>query len=178
MRSTKGQVVTNDPKNKELAPPNQNATPKKPSRVGRPFAASYPEGQQSRSPNLSASSGLSGGGVRESPTANGNHQPNRPGPGVPLDPKDLLEAFWSGQPQVVFEAIQKFVQGYQALDKEAAQLRFKVNFGSEKCSKCDGLRAGPHVVATCYQVRECRYTNIKEPGYVETNPLAHLMSDD
>jgi hypothetical protein len=41
-------------------------------------------------------------------------------------------------------------------------MRYKLNFGTERCLDCDGLRAGPGVVATCFQVQQCNYTNIKE----------------
>lgn len=46
--------------------------------------------------------------------------------------------------------------------QEAAQARFKANFGTSQCEHCDGLKAGPGVVATCYQVQQCNFTNIKE----------------
>lgn len=45
---------------------------------------------------------------------------------------------------------------------EAAKARFLKNFGSELCESCDGLKAGPGVAATCFQVRQCFFGNIKE----------------
>lgn len=94
-----------------------------------------------------------------------------------MNPDDLLAAFQSGSPKVVYEAAQKFVSAFHALDKEAAQLRFRVNFGSEKCSKCEGLRAGPDVLATCFQIGECRYTNVKNPTTRQLGVLARLTDN-
>lgn len=45
--------------------------------------------------------------------------------------------------------------------QDAASARFKVNFGTSPCESCDGLKAGPDVVATCFQVKQCYYTNLK-----------------
>lgn len=45
--------------------------------------------------------------------------------------------------------------------QDAASARFKVNFGTSPCDSCDGLKAGPGVVATCFQVKQCYYTNLK-----------------
>lgn len=54
------------------------------------------------------------------------------------------------------------VEAHQALWNEAAHLRFQVNFATPACESCDGLKAGPGVVATCFQVRRCNYSNVKE----------------
>jgi hypothetical protein len=45
---------------------------------------------------------------------------------------------------------------------DASRLRFKLNFGSDVCEMCEGLRAGPGVIATCFQVKRCDFTNIRE----------------
>jgi hypothetical protein len=45
---------------------------------------------------------------------------------------------------------------------EAGQLRFRINFGTPICHNCTGLKAGPGVLATCFQVQQCNYANIKE----------------
>ena len=58
---------------------------------------------------------------------------------------------------------------------EAAKLRFRLNFGSEYCDNCDGLRAGPGVVATCFQVKQCNYTNFKD-GEVAPRHLRIIQS--
>lgn len=71
-------------------------------------------------------------------------------------------AFESGDPRRAFQAAGLVATRLLELDEEAARLRFQVNFGTPICTRCDGLRAGPGVVATCFQVRRCRYTNVKE----------------
>jgi hypothetical protein len=45
---------------------------------------------------------------------------------------------------------------------EAAKARFKANFGTEVCNHCQGLKAGPRVGATCFQMQACYYTNFGE----------------
>lgn len=44
---------------------------------------------------------------------------------------------------------------------EAGKARFEKNFGTARCESCEGLKAGPGVLATCFQVRQCFFTNIK-----------------
>ncbi len=41
-------------------------------------------------------------------------------------------------------------------------MRFRLNFGTPICDRCDGLKVGPGVVATCFQVRQCNYDNVKQ----------------
>ena len=82
--------------------------------------------------------------------------------GVPHDlAKAALKAFESGDPTQAFQATSDLIEAYRAQSAELAQLRFKVNFGSPICENCDGLRAGPGVIATCYQVKRCDYTNVR-----------------
>jgi len=45
---------------------------------------------------------------------------------------------------------------------EAARARFKTTFGTDRCNRCDGLKAGPGVAATCFQVKQCYYRNFKD----------------
>lgn len=49
----------------------------------------------------------------------------------------------------------------RALILEAAKARFEKNFATPRCDNCEGLKAGPGVAATCFQVRQCFFTNIK-----------------
>ena len=67
-----------------------------------------------------------------------------------------------GNAPVAYDAGMRLVSAYQALWHEAAQLRFRLNFGTPICERCDGLKAGPGVAATCYQVKLCNYGNVKE----------------
>ena len=73
-----------------------------------------------------------------------------------------LRSFQTGNPSEVYRHVQELAQAYQDSLDEAAELRFKLNFGSEICGSCEGLRAGPGVIATCYQVRKCNFSNVKE----------------
>lgn len=51
--------------------------------------------------------------------------------------------------------------------RDAAGARFDKNLGTSQCDHCDGLKAGPDVVATCFQTKLCYYTNVKAD---ETTP--------
>jgi hypothetical protein len=61
------------------------------------------------------------------------------------------------------------IKAFRALDVEVGKLRYKLNVGTARCENCDGLRAGPGVSATCFQVQRCDFTNVKEeavsPGH-------------
>ena len=63
---------------------------------------------------------------------------------------------------MAYDAGVRLASAYQALWTEAAQLRFRLNFGTPICDRCDGLKAGPGVSATCFQLRQCTYDNVKE----------------
>ena len=45
---------------------------------------------------------------------------------------------------------------------EASKSRFSLNFGSPRCVNCEGLKVGPGVVATCFQVSQCYFKNFKQ----------------
>jgi hypothetical protein len=45
---------------------------------------------------------------------------------------------------------------------EAASQRYRANFGTDTCLNCDGLKAGPGVIATCFQVRRCNFDSIHD----------------
>ena len=61
-----------------------------------------------------------------------------------------------------WEASQQLVEAYRTLEIEAAKLRYKLNFGTARCQNCEGLHAGPGVIATCFQVQRCNFTNVRE----------------
>lgn len=77
------------------------------------------------------------------------------------------------------DAGNRLVVAFRKLDVEAAQLRFRLNFGTPVCERCDGLKAGPGVVATCFQVRQCNYSNVKEGEITprQLRVLQNLLSD-
>jgi len=128
----------------------------------------HPEG--SAAPRSEATGAPQGDGRRESgkgpsptrdPVGRGSRQ------GIPgqrlIDPTETLhQAFLDGDPEAAYKAAQDLSEAYREVMSEASKLRFKVNFGSNVCENCDGLRAGPGVIATCFQVKRCDYANIKE----------------
>lgn len=74
----------------------------------------------------------------------------------------LEGAFLAGDADTAFTTAKAICESLRDVVAEAASLRFHVNFGTPICDRCDGLRAGPGVVATCYQMRQCHYGNFKE----------------
>ena len=74
----------------------------------------------------------------------------------------LLLAFEAGDPEQAFKAAQDLIAAYRLLYLEAAKLRFQVNFGTDVCVHCEGLHAGPGVSATCFQIQQCNYCNLKD----------------
>jgi len=104
---------------------------------------------------------------RASPSPNGNSNRGRPTSGIPgqrpVDPaQTLLQAFEHGDPEVVYQAALDLKVAYKEAMLEGAKLRFKLNFGTPFCEECDGLRAGPGVIATCFQIKRCDYTSLKD----------------
>ena len=90
------------------------------------------------------------------------HRTRIPGTRV-VDPSEtLLQAFLDGNFEVAHEAALDLKRAYHEALIEASHQRFLVNFGTEICSNCDGLRTGPKVVATCFQVRKCNFANVSE----------------
>jgi hypothetical protein len=88
---------------------------------------------------------------------------SRPTERIQVDPSvDLLEAFEGGKAAEVYEKAILLQKAYHALLLEVSQLRFKVNFGGPSCQNCEGLKAGPQVTATCFQVGRCEFRNYKE----------------
>jgi len=74
----------------------------------------------------------------------------------------LDEGFRRGDPQRVWEVSRELLAFVRSAVDEAARARFEVNFGTEICQRCTGLKAGPKVTATCFQVRACYYTHFRE----------------
>jgi hypothetical protein len=73
----------------------------------------------------------------------------------------LTQAFRVSDPAKIWTLVRDLLKLTRSLVQEAAETRFQVNFGSERCGSCDGLKAGPGVVATCFQLRKCFYRNIR-----------------
>lgn len=140
-----------------------------PSRMESAPPTGYSEGGSNfRSEIGRSEAGHGGGAGRELPPKDvhsvpDGHRPRVPAP-VPLRDfeAELYRAFSKGDPEGAYLVASDLLFAYQAILKEVAQLRFRVNFASPVCENCEGLRAGPGIAATCYQVRQCNYTNIKE----------------
>lgn len=64
--------------------------------------------------------------------------------------------------------------------RDLAASRFRENFGTEVCGRCDGLKAGPDVVATCYQTKQCYYSNQKagDENPVQARLISLLRKED
>lgn len=77
----------------------------------------------------------------------------------------LLDAFHTGDPAQVYEAAVALIERHREQGVELAKTRFKLNFGSALCENCDGLRAGPGVTATCFQVKQCYFDNFREDNH-------------
>lgn len=80
---------------------------------------------------------------------------------VELIEAELLNAFKAGSPQLAWDKAQELSSLAKEALRQAARDRFKVNFGTDVCNACDGLKAGPGVLATCFQIRQCNYSNVK-----------------
>ena len=76
----------------------------------------------------------------------------------------LNQAFLEGDPDLAYSSSQELIKEYHLLQLETSKLRFQVNFGTPVCETCSGLRAGPGVSATCFQVKQCNYSNVREGG--------------
>lgn len=130
-----------------------------------PSTGGYPGGGTnpgSKSFDASKGDGLraGGGNVTSSVDPDASRHPE----GVPTS-DDLVagiqSAFLTGDPHVAYQATQRLVAAHRSLQTEAAKLRFQVNFGTARCDNCTGLHAGPGVVATCFQVKRCDFSNIR-----------------
>jgi len=78
----------------------------------------------------------------------------------------------------VWAASQKLIQFGREAVTEAAKARFKANFGGPFCSRCEGLKAGPGIAATCFQVQQCYFDNFKEdPSPKQELVVRRLLGD-
>ena len=115
-----------------------------------------------------------GSATDEHPVAN-RHRPRIPRPEV--DPDQLLRSFQTGDPAVVYIEAQKLGLAYRDLVAELARTRFKLNFGTAVCTNCEGLCAGPNVLATCFQTKECHFTNLKDTSTKHLRVIDRLIKD-
>jgi hypothetical protein len=146
-------------------PSSEGPTPVHRPRVERSPYPNDSEGGSNRGRSVARAS-ASDGRREERETSPDDGDPQRRGhpPGVPpLDPSEaLLEAFRQGDAQGAVQAAQQLRDAYHEALLEASRLRYRLNFGTSLCDNCEGLRAGPGVLATCFQVKVCNFANIKE----------------
>lgn len=157
-------------------PSERHSAPDRHGGVAEVDGSSHRSGPASRPERDGASSRLREGELRTDAPSDGDHLPHRHQQRISdqIKTDELLESFKSGDPATVYEVAQRFTLAYRELQKEVASLRFKVNFGTEICRNCEGLRAGPGVLATCYQVQSCSFTNIRTHSENHLRVLAHL----
>jgi len=140
-----------------------------PDRMGEADAGSpHESGGEGRSSLEHAQSGDASGQDRAGTSSNGDHLRERRAERVPT-PNDvgkiedaLLEAFKQGDPERAYTLVRDLADLALSSVVEAAKARFQANFGSKRCTNCEGLRVSPGVVATCVQVSQCYYTNFKQ----------------
>lgn len=88
-----------------------------------------------------------------------------------------MAGFRQGRPAEVHRVAAELLALTRDLVLEAARARFEKNFGSSQCEGCTGLKAGPGVVATCYQVRQCFYTHFTDQdGSSRQERLIEILS--
>lgn len=115
-----------------------------------------------------------GGTLREdSPELRGGsrdrYRPRIPGTRV-IDPSEtLLQAFLGGDFETAYQSALELKAAYHEALAESSRLRYQVNFGTEVCSNCEGLKAGPGVVATCFQTKKCDFDSIHEGSESRTH---------
>lgn len=150
-----------------------------PSGMGRPSFQSNQVGGASRGPKVPlAPEGNSRGPVGENPSELRDHIRYGSGARIPgqrvVDPSDtLLQAFLDGDFEKAYNSALELRTAYHEALNEAARQRYRSNFGSQTCNSCEGLKAGPGVLATCFQVQKCNFDSIRE-GYESPTHLKIL----
>jgi len=118
----------------------------------------------------------------EIPTSDGNrwdpgHRQRVPRPVADVE-QEVLNAFETGDPSIAYSATMRIVSLYGDTVTECARLRFVINFGTSVCDHCEGLKAGPGVVATCFQLRRCVFRNVREGDVTaKQSTLIDLLAD-
>lgn len=140
---------------------------------GRPGMESAPRKGDSAGGELGGSSfgGSSSGddprAIGKDPSSDVDSERDGLGPRVQVsstlrDPSEnLLAAFREGDPEAAHAAALELIAAHHEALREVARLRFKLNLGTAICQSCDGLRAGPDVVATCFDIQQCHFASVK-----------------
>ena len=90
------------------------------------------------------------------------HRAGIPGTRVKDPSETLIQAFLDGDFETAYQSAMDLKSAYHEALLEAAHQRYRANFGTEVCKNCEGLKAGPMVVATCFQVEKCNFDSIHE----------------
>ena len=147
---------------------SQAADTKGNSSLGQVDVSGHQESRDDRGSETGRTSeGDSGGEVGTNTSELRNRLRSRSSTGIPghrqIDPSEtLLQAFFDGNFEVALIAAQELQVAYREALLEAGKLRFKLNFGTLTCDNCEGLKAGPGVAATCFQIRRCEFQNVLE----------------
>jgi len=153
--------------NKNDAAETVQAT-QEPSRVGLSGVQGGQGGRTVRGPeSVLDQESDSGRALREDPPELRGDLRSRRHPRIPgtrvIDPSEtLLQAFMDGDVEKAYQSALELKTAYHEALIEASRLRYRVNFGTEACSNCEGLKAGPGVVATCFQTQKCNFDSIHE----------------
>jgi len=153
---------------------------KEPSGMGHSsFEGDSVGGEDRRPADVLSQEGNSGGSVRENSSRLRDHLGHRPGTRIPgtrvVDPSEtLFKAFLEGDFEKAYLAAEDLRAAYHEALNEGARLRYRSNFGTDLCEHCDGLKAGPGVLATCFQVQKCNFDSIHEGS----ESLLHLKIID
>lgn len=113
----------------------------------------------------------------------GDHLRKRPRASVlkPADidllEEDLREAFEAGDPLQAWEVSRRALVMLRKSVRDAAKDRFRANFGGPSCETCDGLKAGPSVVATCFQTKSCFYGSQKTSDLEHSKVIKRLVPE-
>lgn len=164
-----------DGNSKNTRPGDSEATGRSTSLGGSPIEGHQTSGGR-RGPSTGESSeGDEGGEGRADATEGWGRLRRRPGQRIQeIDHSTaLLEAFDKGDFDLAYTSAVQLQKEYRKLRRDMARLRFQLNFGSQECENCDGLHAGPNVVATCYQIQRCYFQNLRK-GEVEGHQVQLL----
>lgn len=162
----------------------ERANSEEPLGMGRPDVEGHPEGGEEFGPQVSWSP--AGHPEREIGVGSAQLRHNlgiRPSTRIPgtriEDPSEvLLREFLNGNFETAYRIAQELQIAYHEALLEASQQRFKVNFGGPMCDNCSGLKAGPGVLATCFQVKRCNFDSVREgtESLVQLRVLEQLAS--
>lgn len=141
---------------------------KEPSRMGRSRFESNSFGGEDRRPaDILSQEVYPRGTVREDSSGVRDHIRHGSGTRIPgtrvVDPSETLsKAFLDGDFEKAYHAAEDLRDAYHEALNEGARLRYQLNFGTDLCDHCEGLKAGPGVLATCFQVQKCNFDSIHE----------------